>query len=94
MLVRSVIRIVHISIQRRHIRLLVEVTDERALARGMQGFQISSAKQLDAALTIELRDRRAVGARGDVRGQVFTTRDRAAIIDTPRRARGTAWPTC
>ena len=86
-LIRGRIRIVHISIQRRHVHLLVEAADERALARGMQGFQISAAKQLNAALTVELRGRRTIGARALVRGQVFTSRYHAEIIDTPRRAR-------
>ena len=86
-LVRGRIRIVHISIQRRHIHLLVEASDERALARGMQGFQISAAKQLNAALTIELRARRTIDSRAVVHGQVFTNRYHAEIIDTPRRAR-------
>ena len=86
-LLRGRIRVVHISIQRRHIHLLVEAADERALARGMQGFQISAAKQLNAALTIELRARRSLGTRAIARGQVFSNRYHAEIIDTPRRAR-------
>jgi hypothetical protein len=80
-LVRGLIRVVHVSIQRRHIYLIVEAADERALARGMQGFQISAARQLNTAITIELR------ADVPVRGQVFTSRYHAEIIDSPRRAR-------
>jgi hypothetical protein len=34
-------RIVHVSIQRTHVHLLVEAGDKIALSRGMQGFQIS-----------------------------------------------------
>jgi hypothetical protein len=74
-------RVVHVSIQRRHVHLLVEADDERRLARGMQGFQISAARQLNATITIEM------GADEPVRGQVFTSRYHAEIIDTPRRAR-------
>lgn len=84
---RGLIRIVHLSIQRRHIHLIVEATDERALARGMQGFQISAARQINAAVTVELRARGELGDRECVRGQVFTNRYHAEIIDTPRRAR-------
>jgi len=42
-------RIVHISIQHGHIHLLVEADDKNALARGMQGFEIVAAKELNAA---------------------------------------------
>ena len=38
-------RIVHISLQRSHVHMLVEAEHKGALARGMQGFQISAAKQ-------------------------------------------------
>src|SRR3954469_21532284 len=48
---REDFRIVHLSIQRTHIHLLVEADDKRALARGMQGFQISAAKHLNAAIS-------------------------------------------
>ena len=39
-------RIVHISIQRTHIHMLVEADTKLALARGMQGFQISVARNV------------------------------------------------
>jgi hypothetical protein len=42
--------IVHLSIQRRHIHLIVEASDRLALARGMQAFGISVARQINAAL--------------------------------------------
>jgi REP element-mobilizing transposase RayT len=41
--------IVHISIQRTHIHLIVEASDRMALARGMQAFAISAAKLINAA---------------------------------------------
>lgn len=41
-------RIVHASIQSNHIHLIVEAHDEQTLARGMQAFQISAAKRLNA----------------------------------------------
>jgi hypothetical protein len=36
---RERFRIVHISLQRTHVHMLVEAEDARALARGMQGFR-------------------------------------------------------
>jgi REP element-mobilizing transposase RayT len=91
-LLRGRMRVVHLSIQRNHVHPIVEAGDERALARGMQGFQISAARHLNAAVSVEVR--RAVGGRAGRsllreprRGQVFTDRYHAEIIDTPRRAR-------
>ena len=48
---REDFRIVHLSIQRTHIHLLVEAKNKDALAVGMQGFQISAAKHLNAAIS-------------------------------------------
>lgn len=42
--------IVHISIQRSHIHLIVEASDRLALARGVQAFAISCARHINAAL--------------------------------------------
>lgn len=39
-------RIVHISIQRNHLHLLVEAADRRALSRGMQSFAINAARAI------------------------------------------------
>ncbi len=77
---RANFRIVHLSIQRSHIHLLVEANDKRALARGMQAFQISAAKQLNRAFS-----RRRPGPRR--RGAVFPERYYAEIIRSPRQAR-------
>src|SRR5262245_15554008 len=49
--VREDFRIVHLSIQRNHLHLLVEADHKGALASGMQGFQISAAKHLNAAIS-------------------------------------------
>jgi REP element-mobilizing transposase RayT len=46
-------RIVHISIQRTHIHLVVEADHKMALSRGMQSFQISAAKHLNRAVSIK-----------------------------------------
>ena len=78
---RGLIRIIHLSIQRTHVHLIVEAADERRLARGLQGLQISAARHLNCAIAVE---RRLPCAR---RGQVFTTRYHAEILATPRRAR-------
>ena len=76
---REDFRIVHISIQRTHVHMLVEAHDKRALSRGMQGFQISAAKLLNRAVSIAWETRR--------RGTVFTDRYHAEIITTRRQAR-------
>src|SRR5690349_4483335 len=77
---REDFRICHLSIQHNHIHLLVEASDKRALASGMQGFQIAAAKHLNAAIS---KDR--PGPRR--RGTVFPDRYHAEIITTPTQAR-------
>jgi len=79
---REDVRIVHLSIQRTHLHLIVEADDKNALASGMQGFQISAAKHLNAAIS---RDK--PGPRR--RGTVFPDRYHAEIITNPRQARHT-----
>jgi REP element-mobilizing transposase RayT len=76
-------RIVHVSIQRDHVHLLVEADDKVALSRGMQSFQISAAKHLNRAISVkrELTVRR--------RGTVFPDRFHQEIITTRRQARHT-----
>jgi REP element-mobilizing transposase RayT len=77
---REDFRIVQLSIQRTHIHLLVEADHKVALARGMQGFQISAAKHLNAAIS-----KGKSGPRR--RGSVFPDRYHAEIITSPRQAR-------
>jgi REP element-mobilizing transposase RayT len=79
---RADFRIAHLSIQRTHVHLLVEANHKAALAAGMQGFQISAAKHLNAAIS---KDR--PGPRR--RGPVFPDRYHAEIITSPRQARHT-----
>ena len=62
--------------------LLVEADDKAALASGMQGFQISAAKHLNAAIS-----KGRPGPRR--RGAVFPDRYHAEIITSPRQARHT-----
>jgi len=76
---REDVRIVHVSIQR-NVHLLVEAENKRALARGMQGFQIAAAKLVNAEIVVE-------GIRR--RGQVFADRYHAEVITSPRQARRT-----
>ena len=70
---RENFRIVHVSIQRTHLHLVVEAHDRLALARGMQGFQISAARHLNRA-----------HAR---RGTVFPDRYHAHQLRTPSEVR-------
>ena len=77
---REDFRIVHASIQRTHVHLVVEAEDKAALASGMQGFQISAAKHLNAAIS-----KGRPGPRR--RGTVFPDRYHAEIITSPRQAR-------
>ncbi|HEX2691863.1 MAG TPA: hypothetical protein VHN14_34875, partial [Kofleriaceae bacterium] len=79
---RDDFRIVHLSIQRTHVRshLLVEADHKDALASGMQGFQILAAKHLNAAV-----NEGNPGPRR--RGTVFPDRYHAQIITSPRQAR-------
>src|ERR1041385_2911904 len=55
---RERFRIVHVSLQRNHVHMLVEAEHKAALGRGMQGFQISAARNINAALGDGERRRR------------------------------------
>jgi REP element-mobilizing transposase RayT len=66
-------RIVHLSIQRTHLHLIVEAKHKTALARGMQSFLISAARQIN----------RAIGGRGGV----FRDRYHTTELTTPRQVR-------
>jgi hypothetical protein len=76
---RARIRIVHVSIQGTHIHMLVEASNRTELARGMQGFEIACAKNINAAISKRLGYRR--------RGTVFPDRYHAVIIRSPKQAR-------
>jgi putative transposase len=79
---REDFRIVHLSLQRTHVHLIVEAANKEALARGMQGFQISAAKHLNAAIS-----KNKPGPRR--RGSVFPDRYHVEIIRSPTQARHT-----
>lgn len=70
-------RIVHLSIQRTHLHLLVEADHRDALARGMRAFQISLAKRINAAL----------GGTKRRRGQIFVDRYESFVLGTPKAVR-------
>ena len=72
---RGRMRICQLSIQGNHLHLIVEAEDKAALSRGMQGFTISCAKQINALLT-DLDGRRR-------RGTVFADRYHARALTTP-----------
>src|SRR5262249_52215566 len=76
---RERFRIVHVSIQRTHIHMLVEAESKLALARGMQGFQISAARNINTLLGVDNFRRR--------RGSVFADRYHLEVITSPTRAR-------
>jgi REP element-mobilizing transposase RayT len=82
--------IVHLSIQGTHVHLLVEAANREALSRGMQAFEISAAKHINAAMTRagtwwERRIGRVAGRRR--KGRVFAGRYHEELITKPRQAR-------
>src|ERR1041384_4081876 len=76
---RERIRIVQISLQRTHVHMMVEAKSKGALARGLQGFQISAARNINTVLGDGKCRRR--------RGQVFADRYHLEVITSPTRAR-------
>jgi len=83
-------RIVHLSVQGNHVHLLVEADNRMALARGMQAFQISAAKHVNAAVSNagSWWERRRMRVKPKRRkGRVFADRYHEEIIRTPRQAR-------
>jgi putative transposase len=81
--VHGAFRIVHISIQRTHIHMLVEADNKLALTRGMQSFLASAAKHVNAEYSVKRRlERRR-------RGPVFADRYHQEVIKSPQQARRT-----
>ena len=78
---RGAFRIVHVSIQRTHVHLIVEADNQVALSKGLQGFEISAAKHINREFSAHAR---LVRRR---RGNVFTDRFHQEIISSPRQAR-------
>ena len=78
---REDFRIIHMSIQRDHIHLLVEADSRRALSKGVHGFSISAARQINKAITERGGDRRT--------GKVIADRYHARPLTSPRAVRNT-----
>jgi hypothetical protein len=72
-------RIVHVSVQNTHLHLICEASSKEVLAAGLQGFQISAAKALNAAISKRRRTER--------RGRVFIDRYHREDLDSPRQVR-------
>jgi REP element-mobilizing transposase RayT len=72
-------RIIHFSVQGNHIHLLVEAESKQALAEGMQSFEISLAKLINAVMTRKRRQKR--------KGQVFADRYHVRAITSVRGTR-------
>ena len=66
-------RVVHYSILKDHVHLIVEAKDARALSRGMQGLCIRMAKALNRAF--------------ERKGGVFADRYHARVLRTPKEVR-------
>jgi REP element-mobilizing transposase RayT len=76
---RADFRIVHMSIQRDHIHLIVEADGKAALSKGVQGFAISAPRQINKAITERGGDRRT--------GKVISERFHARPLVSPRAVR-------
>ena len=81
--VKGAFRIVHVSIQKTHLHLLVEADNKLALSRGMQSFLISAAKHINREFSVKMKleQRR--------KGSVFTDRYHQEIIETPHQTHHT-----
>jgi REP element-mobilizing transposase RayT len=78
---REDFRIVHMSIQRDHLHLIVEADGQRALSKGVQGFSLSAARQVNKAITARGGAPRA--------GKVIGDRYHARPLTSPRAVRNT-----
>jgi len=76
---REDFRITHMSIQRDHVHLIVEADSTSALSRGVRGFSISAARQINKAFTERGGDRRT--------GRVISGRFHARPLTSPRAVR-------
>ena len=72
-LAREGFRVVHVSIQRTHLHLIVEADDQMKLSRGMQALLISAARRINACMRS--------------RGTVFPDGYHERIIRSPKQCR-------
>ena len=70
---RHGMRIVHFSVQRDHVHLMVEACGRTALSRGVQGLSVRVARALDRMMKR--------------RGKVFADRFHSRVLATPRQVR-------
>jgi REP element-mobilizing transposase RayT len=78
---RKDFRIAHMSIQRDHIHMIVESDHKAALSKGVRGFSISAARQINKAITARGGERRT--------GKVIGDRFHARALTSPRAVRST-----
>jgi REP element-mobilizing transposase RayT len=76
---RSDFRIVHISIERNHLHLIVEADDQVSLWKGLRSFETSAAQRLNRAISLATGTKRL--------GKVFDDRYHARLITSPSQAR-------
>jgi REP element-mobilizing transposase RayT len=76
---REDFRITHMSIQRDHLHLIAEADSKSALSKGIQGFSISAARQINKVITARGGDRRT--------GKVIGDRFHARPLTSPRAVR-------
>ncbi len=76
---RDTFRVVHFSIQRTHLHMIVEAATKEALSSHMKGLLISAARHIHAAVTADRGVRR--------RGRGVSDRDHARVLRTPREVR-------
>ena len=70
---RADFRVVHFSVQRDHVHLLVEAHDKDALSRGMRGLAVRAARRVNAAI--------------GTRGPVWSDRWNGRALRSPREVR-------
>jgi hypothetical protein len=86
-------RIVHFSVQREHLHLIVEADSERALASGLRGLAIRGARAINGVATRHgavwagRYQSRALTLAADLRAALATCRSTVGAIDRHRRRR-------
>lgn len=76
---RDNFRVVHFSLQRTHLHLIVEASNKEALSRGMQGLLISAARHINSEIKMSSGKSR--------RGVVFPDRYHATVLKSPKQCR-------